>query len=94
VFLGLTEHWKALARHEITALAAAASCATLGSYALVAACRDVDLSVVTPFRDSFIVWALLLGYVIWAEVPAPSAALGLILIIAAGAFTIRSTRRS
>lgn len=94
VFLGLTEHWKALARHETTALAAAASCATLGSYALVAACRDVDLSVVTPFRYSFIVWALLLGYVIWADVPAPSAALGLILIIAAGAFTIRSTRRS
>lgn len=94
VLLGLTEHWSMLAQRQIAALAAAAVCATLGGYALIAACRGVDLSVVTPFRYSFIVWALLLGYVIWGDVPQPHAALGAVLVIASGAFTLWMTRRS
>ncbi|WP_256230360.1 DMT family transporter [Variovorax gossypii] len=91
--LGFTEQWIVPTQREIAALAAAASCATLGSYALIAACRGVDLSVVTPFRYSFIVWALLLGYAIWGDVPQPLAALGAVLILASGAFTIWAARR-
>lgn len=94
VLLGLTEHWSMLTQRQIAALAAAATCATLGGYALIAACRGVDLSVVTPFRYSFIVWALLLGYVIWGDVPQPHAALGAVLVIASGAFTLWMARRS
>lgn len=94
VLLGLTEYWSMLTQRQIAALAAAAVCATLGGYALIAACRGVDLSVVTPFRYSFIVWALLLGYVIWGDVPQPHAALGAVLVIASGAFTLWMARRS
>ncbi len=83
--IGLGEHWRALALHELAALAAAAGCAAAGNYALIAACRGVDLSIVTPFRYSIIVWAVLLGYFVWGEVPDLSAIGGIVLIAAAGA---------
>ena len=93
LLLGLVERWAPLTQHELGVLAAAAGCAALGNYALIVACRGVDLSVVTPFRYSLIVWALLLGYAIWGDIPRPQAALGVVLIVAAGAFTVWSARR-
>lgn len=92
LLLGLVERWAPLTRHELGMLAVAAGCAALGNYALIVACRAVDLSVVTPFRYSLIVWALLLGYAIWGDMPRPEAAAGVVLIVAAGAFTIRAAR--
>lgn len=93
LLLGLAERWTPLTGRELAALAAAAGCAALGNYALIVACRGVDLSVVTPFRYSLIVWALLLGYAIWGDIPQPGATVGVALIIAAGAFTIWAARR-
>lgn len=93
LLLGLVERWAPLTRHELGMLAAAAGCAAMGNYALIVACRGVDLSVVTPFRYSLIVWALLLGYAIWGDMPRPEAAAGVVMIIAAGAFTVWAARR-
>ena len=93
LLLGLVERWAPLTRHELGMLAAAAGCAALGNYALIVACRGVDLSVVTPFRYSLIVWALLLGYAIWGDMPRPEAAAGVVLVVAAGAFTVWAARR-
>ncbi|MBT2337128.1 DMT family transporter [Variovorax paradoxus] len=94
MLLGLLEPWVPLGPRELAALAAAAGCAALGNYALIAACRDVDLSVVTPFRYSIILWAMLLGYAIWGDAPQPLAAIGVSLIIAAGAYSVYAARRS
>lgn len=94
--LGLTESWEQPTRSELGALAAAAACAAAGGYALVRACRGVDLSVVTPFRYSIIVWAVLLGYLVWGEIPDPYSVGGIVLIAGAGAyaaFASPSTRR-
>ena len=93
LLLGVVERWAPLTRDELAMLAAAAGCAALGNYALIVACRGVDLSVVTPFRYSLIVWALLLGYVVWDDMPRLEALAGVALIIAAGAFTVWMSRR-
>jgi drug/metabolite transporter (DMT)-like permease len=84
--LGLTEHWTSLAGRDVAALSAAALCAAAGNYALIAACRGVDLSVVTPFRYSIIGWAMLLGYAVWGEIPALASIGGIAMIAAAGAY--------
>ena len=91
--MGIIENaWQPLARRETALLCAAAICAALGNYALIAACRGVDLSAVTPFRYSIVLWAILLGYVIWGERPTTGAALGIALITAAGLYTVCSSR--
>lgn len=85
VLLGLLERWEPLGRREVVALAGAAVCAAAGNYALIAACRGVDLSIVTPFRYSIIVWAMILGYAVWGHTPDLLSALGVTLIVLAGA---------
>ncbi|WP_431113294.1 DMT family transporter [Variovorax paradoxus] len=86
--LGLTEQWAPLAGRHLTALSAAALCAAAGNYALIAACRGVDLSVVTPFRYSIIGWAMLLGYVVWGDIPDLPSVGGIAMVAAAGAYAV------
>ena len=94
LLLSGVEHWGVLRQRDVVALAGAAACAALGNYALIAACRGVDLSVVMPFRYSLIVWAMLLGYFIWHDTPRPGAIVGVLLIAAAGVCALWTMRRS
>ncbi|MBT2326548.1 DMT family transporter [Variovorax paradoxus] len=95
--LGLMEHWVSLETREVASLAAAATCSAAGNYALIAACRGVDLSVVTPFRYSIIVWAVLLGYAVWGDIPDLQSVGGIAMIVSAGTYAAYAgarTRRS
>ena len=93
VALGSRETWQPLDRFETTLLALAAICAALGNYALIEACRGVDLSVVTPFRYTVILWALLLGYLGWGEAPDARSTIGIVLISAAGLYSLLTNQR-
>lgn len=93
VALGIRETWQTLIRSETAILACAALCAALGNYALIAACRGVDLSMVTPFRYSIILWALLLGYLGWGETPDVPSMLGIALICATGLYSAYTIQR-
>ena len=75
-------------------LVGAAVFTAVGNSAVVAAARRADLSVVAPFRFSNIVWALVLGFSIWGEVPRWYAFVGIALIASSSAYVLRSTRRS
>ncbi|MEZ2298543.1 DMT family transporter [Variovorax sp. RCC_210] len=87
------ESWVSPARPEAIAVSAAAGCAAVGNYALVAACRDADLSVVTPFRYSLIVWASLVGFMVWGDVPDALNLAGIAIIATAGVVTLRAAAR-
>ncbi len=64
-----------------------ASLVLLAAYGfIIIAMRSGDMSVVTPFRYSIVVWALLLGWAIWGEVPDGLSILGIAIIIAAGLY--------
>lgn len=57
--------------------------------ALVAVNRSLKLapaSVVVPFQYTMILWAVLLGYLVFGDVPAPHVAIGSSIIVAAGLF--------
>lgn len=90
--MGLTEDWRPLSGFEVGLLLAAALFTALGNYALIAACRGVDLSVVTPFRYTNILWALLIGYLVWEEVRGAIAIAGICLIAASGIASMRASR--
>jgi drug/metabolite transporter (DMT)-like permease len=90
--LSLAQAWRPLHGPEALLILAAALFAALGNYAVLAACRDTDLSVVTPFRYANILWALLLGYLVWGEVPDSFAVAGIGLIAASGIASMRASR--
>jgi drug/metabolite transporter (DMT)-like permease len=88
----LQESWSSLLRREALALVGAALCTALGNVALIAACRGADLSLVTPFRYTLLVWACLLGYLVWGDIPDIAAMVGLALIIVGGITNLRAAR--
>lgn len=65
----------------------------LSYYAIVAAMRVGDISFVTPFRYSRILFALILGVVIFAERPDAVMLTGAALIVGSGLFTLWRERK-
>lgn len=85
---GLGEDWPPLPARELSYIGGAAVLVTLGNLANIVAFRGTDVSVVAPFRYSVILWAILLGLVIFGELPEPSAFVGIALVVASGVYTI------
>lgn len=50
------------------------------------AMRLAEAAVVIPFKYSNILWAALLGFIIWGDVPGPSVIAGTALVIASGLY--------
>jgi drug/metabolite transporter (DMT)-like permease len=61
-------------------------------YFLIVAMRAGEMSLVAPFRYSGLLFALLIGYVVWDEVPNPLAWLGIALLVASGLLILRAER--
>jgi drug/metabolite transporter (DMT)-like permease len=85
---GLSETWPPLAARELSYILGAAVLVTLGNLFNIIAFRDTDVSVVSPFRYSVILWAILSGLVIFGEWPDATALIGIALIVASGVYTI------
>ncbi len=73
-------------------LAAAGVLVAIGNYYVVVAFRGGDVSVISPFRYSVILWALLAGYFVWGDIPDLWGALGTVLIVLAGLYVIHRER--
>jgi len=67
--------------------------AAIGIWCLTHAYRIAEANVIAPFEYSSIVWLVLAGYVIWDEVPKQMTIVGGILIVVAGIYVLRATRR-
>jgi drug/metabolite transporter (DMT)-like permease len=76
------------------ALIATAAVFIIGGYlTAVEFMRHGDISVVAPFRYTVIVWAMIVGFVVWSEVPDGPMLVGTVIIIATGVYTFRRERR-
>jgi S-adenosylmethionine uptake transporter len=77
-----------------SALIAGSAVFNLGGYVFsVLVMRVGEIAVVAPFRYTSLVWALLLGFVVFGDWPGPLVLLGAGLIAATGLFTLyRETR--
>ena len=58
------------------------------------AVRSSDLAVVAPFRYAGIVWAILLGFGLWGDLPDKLSLAGILILIAAGLYTFNRERRA
>jgi drug/metabolite transporter (DMT)-like permease len=54
--------------------------------------RRAPVSVLAPFEYTSLVWAFVLGFLIWGDIPASNVTLGAVLIGAAGLMIIFSER--
>ena len=76
--------WVAMDGREYGLLALAACGFGLGIYSMTESLRFAPASLVAPHKYTAIVWAILLGYIVWGESPTLAVWLGTTLIIASG----------
>ena len=59
---------------------------TVGMYCLTKAYCTAPASIVAPFEYTYILWAVLFGYLFWQEVPKPTTLLGISLLISSSLY--------
>ncbi len=64
-----------------------------GYYLTVCSMRFGELSVVGPFRYSGIIVALVLGYLVWHDIPNAIAWCGIALLVGSGLYMLRGDKR-
>lgn len=91
--LSTFEVWQSVSLLASACLLGAAFCILIAQTALIAALRMSEISFVSPFRFSSMFWAILFGYVLFAEVPDTLTLAGIALIFATGVFTMIRERQ-
>ena len=83
----LVEGWVPMTLSEVALLAIAGCLIFVGYFFSVAAMRVGEVSFVTPFRYTVMVWAIALGYFIWGDIPNALTMIGMTIVISMGIFT-------
>lgn len=63
-------------------------------FLLIEAFRMAEAALVAPVRYTGLIWAVLLGYVVWGHVPDTWVAIGAAVIVASGVYIIRAESRA
>jgi len=91
-FASAVETWQPLAARQIALLIAASALLSGGYYLVIDCMRHGELSVVAPFRYTAMLWALLLGYFVWGDVPNLLAWAGIVLLVGSGLYVLHRER--
>ena len=89
-----TEVWAPVTPALAWLIFAASVCIVGGYFFSVQVMRAGDVSFIAPFRYTGLLWALLLGWFVFGDWPAPLTLLGAALIVATGLFTLYRERQS
>jgi drug/metabolite transporter (DMT)-like permease len=86
--------WRTMALADLATLAMSGVLFALGVYLMTEGLRFADASLLALFKYSAIVWALLLGFFLWQEIPTMMTWLGAALIVASGWYTVSRAHSS
>lgn len=87
-FLSLWQTWQPVSYYDITWLAFASVFLMSGFFAIISAMRVGEVAVVTPFRYSVLLFAVIIGYLVFKEIPDYLTIFGSAIIIASGIYTL------
>jgi len=85
---GLFEMWSMPTGMNLFNLVLASACSMIGQICLIYSVRWGELSAVAPFRYTGMLWAILLGLLLWGELPDLATFAGILVLVAAGLYTI------
>lgn len=88
----LVQGWQAVQPRQLAMLAAASVFLSAGYYLLIIAMRGGDMSLIAPFRYAGLLFALLLGWTVWGDVPNAVAWIGIALLVGAGLYVLHGER--
>jgi drug/metabolite transporter (DMT)-like permease len=90
--IALTQTWTPVDSLSLALLFGASLFLSMAYYLLIVAMRSGEMSLVAPFRYSGLLFALLIGYVVWGDVPNLLGWAGIFLLAISGLLILRSER--
>jgi len=88
----LEEQWTVAAPKYIGIIGVAALVQSVGTTLAVSAFRNVDISVVAPFRYTLLIWGALSGFLVFGEIPDNWSFFGSLLIVGSGLYMLHRER--
>jgi drug/metabolite transporter (DMT)-like permease len=88
----LFSEWKAVSWQQLGLLATASVFLSGGYFLLTVSMRGGEMSLIAPFRYTGLLYALLLGFLVWGDVPNAVAWTGIALLVGAGLYVLHSER--
>ena len=89
----IIQGWRPFGLFEFAILALASVFLTGGYYLIISSMRHGEMTLVAPFRYSGLLFALLLGYAVWGDVPNTLVWFGIALLIASGLYVVHNAKR-
>ncbi|MBE7369060.1 DMT family transporter [Ramlibacter pallidus] len=84
--------WKPVTWQQLALLATASVFLSGGYFLLTVSMRGGEMSLVAPFRYTGLLFALVLGYLVWGDVPNGIAWAGIALLVGAGLYVLHDER--
>ena len=88
----LAQGWQAFGAFEALLMTCSAFFVAGGFYLIIASMRQGEIAVISPFRYSGLIVALILGYFVWGDVPNTLAWCGITLLIGSGIWVLQGER--
>lgn len=89
VVWGLFDSWGPVAARDVALIALASVSVTVGFVGVTTAMRTGAVDAVIPFRYSAVVFAALVGFVVWGDLPNAWAWVGMTTIVLSGIWLLR-----
>ena len=89
----LTQGWSPVTGRDFSLLGIAALFILVGYLASVMTMRVGEIGFVAPFRYTGLIWALLLGWLVFGDWPGPITLIGAALVVSTGLFTLYRERQ-
>ncbi|YBV97225.1 DMT family transporter [Phyllobacteriaceae bacterium JZ32] len=80
--------WSPVGWGEIGLLVIASLLLLIGYHFIILAMREGDISFVSPFRYTSLLWAILLGFVIFGDIPDMLTIIGSAIVVLSGIYTL------
>lgn len=87
--ISIPQGWVPIGAREWALLGAASVFLAIGYHLIIRSVRTGDVSVIAPFRYTGLLFALVLGWAVWGDVPNALAWAGIALLMSAGLYLIR-----
>lgn len=85
--------WQPVAPQNALLVVAAAGLILVAYLCSVMVMRVGEIAFTAPFRYTGLIWALILGYVIWGDWPTPLTLIGAAIVVSMGIFTLLRSAR-
>ena len=85
--------WTPLETAQVGLLGGAAVLLMLGYQFIIMAMREGEISFVAPFRYTALLWAIMLGYLIFGDVPDVAMIAGASIVVMSGIYTLYRERK-